>query len=723
MSYRLEKNGESTDIVISGWELGIGRSPLSGIGNMQAVNINTETKEVMCSYARVQQSMTNTTANGTLTASTTSTTTTTGPDGNTLKAGVWITVSASTISGLSTGNYYVRYVDSGNTVYLSQYYNSDVITGLGLTGTATYSLLRNWGKPIAKATESYVSNGTRQYRYYILDANGLVWVYDSGIADVTRGLTWFLPDYSIAYFSGSAPTGICILGGWLHVFAGSTIYVKPTVNLGDSTSTSSTYATFVSGAMQSIPTTPNPHFAFVGGQGKAYYTDGTFVGSIFPNSSLLSGTTNVQSYASYTASTTTGTIANLFEGSTPTSGATTPRIPVVFFTSETASASLPSAISANTVYYLEYSKASGTFEAFAALTGGSALNLQTGAVGTQYFNTYYPGGSSGSSTIVFTPIALILHSHEIATAITEVGNTLIIGGRTNTIYPWNQVDPTPSDLIPLPENNVAYLLTVNNMVYIFAGNKGNIYITNGSAASLVLSLPDYTAGIAGTKGSYIEPYFIWGGADYIRGRVFFSIQDQTSSKTGNCGGVWSFVPSQNFFYGQDTGLSLRMENKNSYNTFNGAASVIIGSEDQQHKGPIYWSGWYSNISSSTYGVDYSLGGTAGTSPTLGTAAVIETDLIPVGTMLNKTTFEQIEYKLSAPLTDGESVSISWRQNSTDEFTSAGTVSTESSTGLSGYYQVNFEKGQWLQLQITLTPNTSTLDTDQSFVRLVEVRIR
>ena len=86
------------------------------------------------------------------------------------------------------------------------------------------------------------------------------------------------------------------------------------------------------------------------------------------------------------------------------------------------------------------------------------------------------------------------------------------------------------DLIPLPETNSVNMITVNNMLYVFAGNKGNIYVTNGSTASLVLSVPDYCAGIAGTQPSYFEPYFVWGDAMYMRGRVWFSILDQVASQ-------------------------------------------------------------------------------------------------------------------------------------------------------------------------------------------------
>jgi hypothetical protein len=728
MAYRFEKNNQDTDIVISGFENGIARSPLSGIANMQSVNIGTENKEVLNSYGRYQQTVTTLSTTGSLTYSDTSHVALQTTNSNNKYKGMWITVSGSSHPGeLANGNYYVLQT-TGTGFVLATTYNGSGITGYTSGLTASFTLIRTMSKPISSATESYTYDNVLYYRYYVLDTQGLVWVYDSinELSYNTQGsdnVSWFLPDYSISSWAGTTPSSISVYNGWLHMFSGDKIWVKPTVNLASTASTTTNWTGFSAGELQGKASNTNPHYSYSTHSGRLLYTDGNYIGSVFASTSLLNGAPNVQSYAQYTGSGTTGTITQLFSGSTPTSGVSTPRIPVYFFTALTTGAQTPAAITSGTVYYIEYSKAGDTFQVFAALTGGAALNIQTGAVGTQYFNTYYPVSAGGNSTIVFTPIALILPQFEIATSIAEAGAIVVLGTKSNVLYPWDQLDITPFDLIPLPENNTSYLLTVNNMIYAFVGNKGNIYVTNGSTASLVLSVPDYCAGIAGSAQSYIEPYFEWGGAMYARGKVYFSIQDQTASdtnfaaKAGNCGGIWSFVPTQNFYYGQDTGLSLRMENISSYATLNGASSVLLVSQNQKARGVQYWSGWYDGLSSVKYGIDAS-----DFNPNPSTPAVIETDLIPTGTLLNKTTFRQIEYKLSTPLVSGESVSLSYRLNSTGAYTSCGTIISEgSSTDLSGYLPVNFEKGQWLQLKITLTPVAATVTN--SFVRLTEIRVR
>ncbi len=160
---------------------------------------------------------------------------------------------------------------------------------------------------------------------------------------------------------------------------------------------------------------------------------------------------------------------------------------------------------------------------------------------------------------------------------------------------------------------------------------------------------------------------------------------------------------------------MRLENQNSYATYNGVATVLLQSQTQTVKAPQYWAAWYSSITNPLYGIDF-------TNTTPSTTGIIETDGIPTGTLLGeqKDTFANIEYKLAAPLLAGESVAINYRKNLPDAFATCGTVITESTTELSGYVPANFENTRWVQLQLVLTPNAISTS---SFVRLTEVRIR
>ncbi|MDE2102435.1 MAG: hypothetical protein KGL39_34635 [Patescibacteria group bacterium] len=621
---------------------------------------------------------------------------------------------------LPTGDYFVSYKDSNNNVQISSHYDpySNHPTVFVASGTITFNLTKVFGNPISKATETYRDATQTQYRYYILDALGQVWVYDTAVyayslANWGVGVTWSLPDETVY---GSPANSIAVLNGWLLWLNNVQIYGKPTVNLGQQ-------FTALDNAYMNNPFPTHTNYALVGHQGRAYWCDGNYIGSLFPDTSVVTGVANIQSYSQYTASTITGTVSELLSGSNPyitdNSGNRT-RIPAVFFTDQYGTQ--PSNLTANTIYYIDMdSVGSASFSVYAAITGGSQINIQTGAAGNQYFNTFWPVGSDSGiyathSTVTFSQQRLNLPSYETAQFLCEIGNTVLVGCKGNVVYPWNQVSTLPGGIINLPESNVISMVTVNQMGYIFTGNKGNIYITDGSTASLVIKVPDYCAGIPGSPATYVEPSFTWGDSAYIRGRVYFSILDQTSTKTGNCGGIWSFVTTQNLYIGQDIGLALRLENQNSYNTYNGLASLIIQNQVQNTGAPLFWSAWYSDITTPTYGIDYSTQGTDANFP-----VVIETDAIPTGTLFQKKTFQQIEFKLSSPLDSSATVAISYRKDITSAYTSLGTAAIEQNR-LAAIFKANFQNTQWLQLKVTLTPITSTASTN-TFVRLKQIRLR
>lgn len=610
-----------------------------------------------------------------------------------------------------TNRYYVSY-KNGTTYRLSTQFDPTGANAMthGITGSVTFSTIAVPNSAIAKATEKYTTATTTEYRYYVLDTNGYVWMYDTLIFD-TYGTKWMLPDPN--NYSTFALTGLGILNGMVVLVGKAYVFAKPITDQGRILSI--LYKVYLN-----EPFSTHSNFAMVGNQGKLYYCDGNYIGEIFPTTSIITSVANIQSLCSYTSSTTTGTISAIVSGSLPytlTASGTTQRIPAVFYTD--VYGTQPTNLATGTLYYIEYDPVIQTFGVYAAITGGSAINIATGAAGNQFFTTFWPFGSAtgnGSSTptVQVSTQRVNLPANETATCMAEVGNIVLIGGKTSTVYPWNQIDATPSDFINLPENDVKTMINVNNMGYIFAGNKGNIYITNGSIASLALKVPDYCAGVPGSPTTYIEPVFTWGDSTFMRGRVYFSILDQTATKAGNCGGIWSFIPTGNMA-STDVGLSLRLENQNSYGDYDGVATILIANEEQNVTSPQYWSWWQDSYSTgtSTFGVDYT-----NTVPV--TTFVIETDLIPTGTLLSQDTFTQLEYKLSTNALTGDTVQLYYRLNSTAAWTSCGTASIETSAPLSGYYQMEFQKTQWLQFRaVCSTPGT----TATSFTRLAQIRLR
>lgn len=593
------------------------------------------------------------------------------------------------------------------------------VTGFTTGLTATIQLTAPMGKPISKATETYYRNGTPYNRYYILDSTNIVHVYDTyydTIYSSTDNCAWFIPDYKTNWCTQA--DSISVISGFLCASTTTGMFGKSVAMLGGTNTQNTTWTQFDSFNLWQGGSQSNPHFTYVGHQGYMYITDGNYVVSVFPDCTIADSASpiactqdNVQSQCSWVVGGgSTEGIPTVISG-TNIATSDGKRLPAVFFSAGT----LPDSITAGTVYYV--SGNANLFEVFSASTGGSALDLSTGAAGTQYFNTFYPvasaSGYAGSTpTYVLSGQRCTLPSFEIAQTMTEIGNYIILGCQGNAIYPWDQVSNLPSVPIYLPEANVVNILTVNQMAYLFAGNKGNIYITDGSVASLVCKVPDYAAGIPGTPNSYIEPFFVWGDSAYIRGKIYFSLLDQTATKVGNCGGIWSFTPTQNFYIGQDIGLGMHIENINSYNTYSGYTTIILPKVDQEAIAPQFWTGWESDITSPVYGID-----TTGTTLSSSFTTILETDFIPIGTQLQKFTPEQIEQKFATALASTDTVTVNYRQDLTAAWASCGTPVVDPSK-LSTYFISPTQQIQWLQLQVVITPTTSG-----NFPRFTEQRIR
>lgn len=733
MAYSFDKQDNS--IVINGFERGISPSPDLGIADLKCANISTLTGEAMCNFGRFQNTEKySTSTSGTLTPAGSgglllNYTFTSNPTNiNFLLTGSWIKVTGSTISGLANGNYFISVSGSLSAqVILNPLYVNDGSSTLtvGSTGSATFTFVPNTStvggimtKPVASATEYYtdVSNNP-QNRYYVMDTEGHVWVNDTAVLNSSNVNYWALIDTTTArgavYGGGTTEqaTGLAVYNGFLIMFIGELTCYKLTAMLGINPNnhtlgwaTSSVFGTYTNYLLNSYRGSTNPHFCYNSKAGALYWTDGSFIGSLFATANT-GGNANIFSYGQVTTSIGASgilfTVADYISGAIPSVG-----MPLTFFTTNT----LPGGISADTIYYVVQPALSGSVLTFYVSTtkGGSPVAYSSLGTGKFYYNTL---DLNASATFIFSPQALTLpQQNDTAQCITEIGNSILIGCVSNVLYFWDGVSLTPNGFLYLPEANTVNMVTANNMAYVFTGARGNIYITNGNTSSLVVTVPDYITGVP-------DPYFIWGGAMYAKGRIWFSLQDQNSGKTGNCGGVWSFVPTQNLFIGQDTGLALRLENQNSYGTYNGLANVLINQVNQNAQGVQYFSAWTSSISSPTYGIDAS-----SPTPYTGGQTLIETDLVPIGNFIDKQNFTSIVTKYEAPLVSGESVQVYYRTSITGTFTALGGPlgGIDNIVGsLGNRFEIPWANAVVVQLRIILTSTASS----PSYVRFKELRIR
>jgi len=296
--------------------------------------------------------------------------------------------------------------------------------------------------------------------------------------------------------------------------------------------------------------------------------------------------------------------------------------------------------------------------------------------------------------------ALALPKFEVATCLAELGKNLLVGAQRNFIYPWDRISTSFTYPIQLAESYTFKMVTANTNVYVFAGNRGRVYVTNGSQANLLVKIPDHLS-------DTVEPYFIWGGAIYLKNNVVFGVKatDNAGNAIPNYGGVWAFNLDNN---------ALRLINKLSYDTYAGYCSalapILYNTISTNAAGFGFYAGWDSGAS--TYGVD-----TTVSAPYSNYEAYLDTDIIPIGLYLQKRTLENIEWKTAAKLVSGEAIKLFYRTNITESYTLIGETTT---TGvLSDVYPANFENVQWIQIRAFLKSTSSS----PSYVRLTEIRLR
>ena len=297
------------------------------------------------------------------------------------------------------------------------------------------------------------------------------------------------------------------------------------------------------------------------------------------------------------------------------------------------------------------------------------------------------------------------------TCLAELGQNLLIGGIRNQIYPWNRVGTVVGTSINngysypiiLAEYNVQKMVTVNTNTYIFVGNRGRIYITNGTNAQLYKKVPDH---ISGT----VEPYFTWGGACSVKNQLYFGALATTnaSAPISQYGGVWAID--------LDT-EAIRLTNQLSYGTYAGHASALIPNFNPNSGGTGLYIGW-SDGTTNNFGIDTTVSTPYTGSP--GSQATIDSDLIPIGTFTKPRNFEKMEYRLTVPMVSGESITIKSRLIFNVQSSGYTTGITDNTVGnWSNIEDTDFSQAQWVQFQIVLNSTASS----PSYVRLKEIRIR
>lgn len=634
--YQVEQSG---DIVISGFEQGIGDSPYAGLTDLKSVDIGSTPGEVSTTFSTQSVTQTKSYTNQTITADGAGNLqiTVSGSQGDFLENGQAIYVSASTISGFTQATYYYIIASSNQGSGVEKFsvtslaYGTTATLTVGNTGTATYSTV-DVARPKFFVTSSNGESGTN----FLLDSSGRLWSDThptTGGTSINSTSSWTYAGNTVAadsngnglvyWRANGSLTGGGIPGdfdGWLFIFrdgfidysnvngrnAGTNYNHTGTYTYGWNPATGSTTGT---GYLNGQAISACPHNAIVGPNGVLFFCDSYSIKSIQQADTL-----------------------------TPT-----------------------------------------------------AFNPSTPS--TYFYNNAYP-----------IPI------NEIATCIAPLGLDYIIGGRGSQAYVWNGLDAQGfTNPILLAESYVTNIVTVNTNAYIFCGNRGNIYVTNGAQANPWKKIPDHLSGT-------IQPYFTWGGATFLKNKIYFGVYATNNAGTAltGYGGLWCVDV--------DTG-AMSLSNQLSYATYAGYPTALLSippipnfptGNPTQPTGVGLFIGWSPDGSSTSCGIDKTIG-----TPYSSNQSYVVSELIPVGTLLKPTAALQLEYKLSTPLLSTETIQLLANSTLNGTFTSAGTTSgTTAATIISDNFPNPLGAVQWMSVKAIM----NSRNVSPSYCRIKEIRI-
>ncbi len=201
----------------------------------------------------------------------------------------------------------------------------------------------------------------------------------------------------------------------------------------------------------------------------------------------------------------------------------------------------------------------------------------------------------------------------------------------------------------------------------------------------------------------IDPVWFWGGTMVHRSKLWFQTFVKSTTSTNLLAGIFSLEVSE---------PKIIQEAQNSYGLTptSGALTTGILVDNQAFSTGVdsYYSAWSNGATSG--GIDYN-----DTSLWQNYEPTIETDIIPIGTILNKETFGNIEFKLDRPMVTGDEIRMYFRPSLTDSYTLMGTTTTAQ---LSDYYPSNISQLQWVQFKVQMKCASSS----SSFIPLREIRL-
>lgn len=295
---------------------------------------------------------------------------------------------------------------------------------------------------------------------------------------------------------------------------------------------------------------------------------------------------------------------------------------------------------------------------------------------------------TGSNTSL---TALDLPDGHISTCIVEYGTKLMIGTYTpnggGKVFPWNRLsgtlgNPGIADLpIVFNENGVYQLYSHANKLYVTAGKDGNVYISDGTNYRKLATIP-----FTDLYGSVFTTYYP--NAIEISPKGTLLIGNSSSNTITEGGAIWEIT---------DTGevcIAYTLAQGLTSNNTIGVGFISINKSDNHIS-----VGW---ANGSSYGIDEDTSNSAN--------MTIYSPLYRVGKYNSKKTFEHIEFSFAEELASGESITVSFRRNKDDDWTSVGTWSYATLGALASFEDTaGINDCEFVQLKIETVGDIELID--------------
>jgi hypothetical protein len=341
-------------------------------------------------------------------------------------------------------------------------------------------------------------------------------------------------------------------------------------------------------------------------------------------------------------------------------------------------------------------------------------------------DTGNPATSSSTTNYSFNTQALDFPSMEEPIALEELNEKLVIGVNPysttafqrgySKLYTWDRIAETFDFPLLIPDIRIVDLVNLNNLIYIFVGNRGRCYVTNGSSLELAFKIPDSLFTDATLSAFLIEgnPLTLFPtnsttfsyNCTVARGRLFFGVNFNGASA------LYSYEPKAD---------RLIIENRFSGGSYgdiiNGLVNItcVVGILTAQNSMSVNFA-WFDGATS-TYGWD--LEGTTG-NPTASGYALVISDIIPVGTKIFSRTFGDLEWRTDTPISAQDTITLYVRKGINQAWTQVGTTTGNASNNIySDVYTINIQDAQWVQVKAIC----SSVGSGGTMVRLNQLRIR